>query len=170
MSHTTTEARGPDAVSITLDINGRKERVAVEPRATLLDTLRQKLGLTGSKRVCDSGSCGACTVLIDGAPVYACMTLAIACEGRRIQTIEGLGTLDSLHPIQQAFIDEDGFQCGFCTSGQIMAAKALLDANPTPNLDEIKRGMSGNLCRCGAYLKIFRSVKRASELLQKREA
>ncbi len=157
--------RGPSAVDLTLEVNGLDRRVRVEPRTTLLDTLRDQLALTGAKRVCDRGECGACTVLVDGEAVYACMTLAVECEGRSIVTIEGLAGAEKLHPIQQAFIEADALQCGFCTSGQILAAKALLDRNPHPTPEEIRRGVSGNLCRCGTYPKIFRAVERAADLI-----
>jgi aerobic-type carbon monoxide dehydrogenase small subunit (CoxS/CutS family) len=159
-------ARGPGAVDLTLNVNGVERRLRVEPRTTLLDALRDQLGLTGAKRVCDCGECGACTLLIDGRAVYGCMTLAIECEGREILTIEGLAEGDRLHPVQQAFLDADGCQCGFCTSGQILATKALLDRNPEPSAEEIRRGVSGNLCRCGAYLKIFRAVELATVSLR----
>ena len=155
---------------ITLTINNEEHELAVRPNQTLVEVLRYELGLTGTKQGCGVGDCGTCTVIMDGKPVNACLVLAVQANGKSILTIEGLDTNLGLHPIQQAFIEEDGFQCGFCTSGQIMAAKALLESNPTPSPEEIKRGMSGNLCRCGAYLKIFRSVERASELLQKTEA
>ncbi|TVR62134.1 MAG: (2Fe-2S)-binding protein, partial [Spirochaetaceae bacterium] len=158
--------RGPNKVPVTLLVNGREIELSVESRTTLLDALRQELNLTGTKRVCDSGACGACTVLLDGEAVYSCMTLAIACEGRTIETIESLADSSAddsaLHPIQAAFIAEDGYQCGFCTPGQIMAAKSLLARNAAPSYEEIRRGMSGNLCRCGAYQKIFAAVDRAA--------
>ena len=159
--------RGPGRVRITLTVNGSPRELNVEPRMTLLDALRQELNLTGTKRVCNSGACGACTVLLDNEAVYSCMTLAIACEGRSVETIEGLSDSEALHPIQEAFIEEDGYQCGFCTPGQIMAARSLLERNPAPAPDEIRQGMSGNLCRCGAYQKIFASVDRAARLMEK---
>jgi aerobic-type carbon monoxide dehydrogenase small subunit (CoxS/CutS family) len=143
--------RGPGAIDIGLTVNGEAVRVHVPPRRTLLDTLRQSLGLTGSKRVCDEGTCGACTVIVDDRPVYACMTLAIACEGKRVDTIEGLATGGELHPVQRAFIDADAFQCGFCTPGQIMSVVALLRSVPAPTEDDVRRAVAGNLCRCGAY-------------------
>lgn len=155
--------RGPQPVGITLTVNGERRELSVEPRTTLLDALRQDLNLTGTKRVCDRGACGACTVLLDGEAVYSCMTLAIACEGRSVETIEGLSADGGLHPVQEAFIEEDGYQCGFCTPGQIMAAKSLLARNPEPNTEAIKHGMVGNLCRCGAYQKIFRAVDNAAK-------
>ena len=155
--------RGPEAVAVTITVNGTPRTLHVEPRTTLLDALGGQLDLTGTKRVCNAGACGACTVLLDGEAVYSCMTLAIACEGRSVETIEGIGTPDNLHPIQQAFIEEDGYQCGFCTPGQVMAAKSLLLRTPAPSTDEIRRGMSGNLCRCGAYQKIVRAVDNAAK-------
>ncbi|TVQ20805.1 MAG: (2Fe-2S)-binding protein [Spirochaetaceae bacterium] len=160
--HEETGIIGPGEVPVTLIVNGRRREVRVEPRTTLLDALRQKLDLTGTKRVCDSGACGACTVLLDGVAVYACMTLAVSCDERSVQTIEGLAHGESLHPIQQAFIDEDGYQCGFCTPGQIMAAKSLIGRTPEPTRQQIIEGMSGNLCRCGAYQKIIAAVERAA--------
>lgn len=163
MGDTRTDAiRGPGKVTVSLEINGVPRDVVIEPRTTLLDALRHELSLTGTKRVCNHGACGACTVLLDGEAIYGCMTLAIACEGRSITTIEALSASGTLDPVQEAFIAEDGYQCGFCTPGQIMAAKSLLHTNPHPDADEIRRGMSGNLCRCGAYQKIFASVDRAA--------
>jgi xanthine dehydrogenase YagT iron-sulfur-binding subunit len=153
-----------EQVKATLKVNGRTHRLLVEPRWTLLFVLREKLGLTGSKAGCERGECGACTVLIDGTPRYACMTLALEARGREITTLEGLMDGEELGPVQQAFLAEDGFQCGYCTPGQIMAAEGLLRANPSPTLEEIRAGMSGNLCRCGAYAHIFKAVKKASEL------
>ncbi len=146
--------RGPEKCDIQLRVNGQIVKLWVEPRRTLLDALRIDLGLTGTKKVCDEGQCGACTVIVAGKPVYSCMTLAIECEGEEIETIEGLSHNGELHPIQQAFIDHDAFQCGFCTPGQIMMLKAFLDQNLNRSLEEIKRAVSGNLCRCGAYLRI----------------
>lgn len=161
-------ARGPGKTPIKLIVNGETYEVLVEPRRTLLDTLRKDLGLTGTKKACDEGTCGACTVLVDGKPIYACMALALECEGKSIETIEGLAQNGKLHPIQQAFIEEDALQCGFCTPGQIMTMKALLDENPTPTLEDVKRALSGNLCRCGAYPKIFKAALRAAELMRTR--
>ena len=141
---------GPGPVDVALVVNGDAVTVHVPPHRTLLDTLRETLGLTGAKRVCDEGTCGACTVLLDGAPAYACMTLAVACEGRTVETVEGLST-SGLHPVQQAFIDHDAYQCGFCTPGQIMSCVALLRDNVAPTAEDVLRAVSGNLCRCGAY-------------------
>ncbi|MFN4218112.1 MAG: (2Fe-2S)-binding protein [Candidatus Bipolaricaulia bacterium] len=162
--------RGPGRTPIKLIVNGEAHEVLVEPRRTLLDALRKDLGLTGAKKACDEGTCGACTVLVDGKPIYACMALAIECDGKSIETIEGLAQDGKLHPIQQAFIEEDALQCGFCTPGQIMSMKALLDENPNPTLQDIKRALSGNLCRCGAYPKIFKAALRAAALLESRKA
>ncbi len=148
----------------TLSINGRQHEVAVEPRHTLLYVLRDKLGMTGTKTGCERGECGACTVLIDGVARYSCLTLALEADGKQIITIEGLVQGEKLAPVQQAFVEHDAFQCGYCTPGQIMAAEALLRKIPNPNIEEIREGMSGNLCRCGAYQHIFRAVQRAAEL------
>jgi len=161
---TETAPQAAEPVKATLRVNGRPHTVLVEPRWTLLFVLREKLGLTGTKVGCERGECGACTVLVDGTPRYACMTLALEAEGHEITTLEGLMTGEELGPVQQAFLQEDGFQCGYCTPGQVMAAEGLLRANPEPALDEIRTGMSGNLCRCGAYAHIFKAVKRASAL------
>lgn len=160
---------GPRKTAITLHINGVEQFLNVEPRRTLLDALRIDLGLTGAKQVCDMGNCGACTVLVDGMPVYSCLTLAIECEDRAITTIEGLAQGGSLHPIQQAFIQHDALQCGFCTPGQVLAAHALLQRNPHPTEDEVIEGMSGNLCRCGAYRGIVQAVLSASRASAVRE-
>ena len=154
----------PDQVQLaafSLSINGTARDVAVEPRHTLLDLLRDTLMLTGTKRVCDMGNCGACTVLVDGQAMYSCLLLAIDCAGREITTIEGLAKGDELDPIQQAFIEADAFQCGFCTPGQIMSLRGLLNHNPRPSTDEITHAVTGNLCRCGAYLNIVKAGERA---------
>jgi aerobic-type carbon monoxide dehydrogenase small subunit (CoxS/CutS family) len=152
--------------SVTLSVNGAEHGLLLEPRRTLLDALRSDLNLTGTKKVCDMGDCGACTVLVDGRAMYACLLLAVDCRGREITTIEGLGRDGVLDPVQQAFIEADAFQCGFCTSGQIMSTKALLDRTPRPTEDEARLMMSGNLCRCSAYKRILESVMTASKLLQ----
>ncbi|MGD0661764.1 MAG: (2Fe-2S)-binding protein [Syntrophorhabdales bacterium] len=149
---------------ITLLINGRRYRLVVEPRWSLLYVLRERIGPTGTKVGCERGECGTCTVLIDGLPRYACMTLAVEAEGSEITTVEGLLKGDELGPVQQAFAEEDAFQCGYCTPGQIMAAEGLLQVNHDPSLDEIRRAMSGNMCRCGSYAHIFKAVQRAAEL------
>lgn len=152
-------AAGPGAVPITLNINGKAVKVSVEPRMTLLDTLRNELELTGAKRVCDRGTCGACTVLLDGKAVYACSLLAIDVQGRRITTIEGFA-LDGgrPHPIVQAFVEHDAQQCGYCTPGFVVAAKGFLDATPRPTMDQVKDGLGGNLCRCGTYSGVRKAV------------
>jgi len=149
---------------VTLDVNGRTVAVRVEPRWTLLNVLREEMGLIGTKPGCERGECGACTVVIDGRTVYACSTLTHMVGDRNVRTIEGLeGPNGELHPIQQAFIDELGPQCGFCTPGQIMSTVALLEANPNPSRDEARHALSGNLCRCGAYDHYLNSVMRAAQ-------
>lgn len=147
---------------IVLNVNGRKYRLAVEPRETLISVLRERLGLTGSKPGCERGECGACTVLLDGSTRYSCMILAIEAQDHVITTIEGLASGEELSDVQMAFIAEDGYQCGFCTPGQVMAAEGLLRANPGPSIDDVRLGMSGNLCRCGAYGHIFKAVQKAA--------
>lgn len=148
-------ALGPAAVPIKLHINGQEHAVMVEPRYTLAETLRDQLNLTGTKVVCDRGSCSACTIWVDSTPQLACMTLAIDAVGHKITTIEGLSRGDELHPIQAAFIKHDALQCGFCTPGMAMSCAALLERNPKPTLADVKHAVSGNLCRCGTYPKVF---------------
>lgn len=155
--------RGPTSVPVTLKIDGRVVKALIEPRRTLLSVLRGELGLTGSKRGCGRGQCGACTVIIDGETAYACLTLAIDCEGREIRTVDGLAAGERLHPVQEAFVAHDAYQCGFCTPGQVMSAVALLEHNPHPSEDEIRHEMAGNLCRCGAYPNIIRAIVTAAE-------
>ena len=137
--------------------------VEVEPRRTLLEALRVDLGLTGTKQVCDMGNCGACTVLVDGVAVYSCLTLALDCEGKAISTVEGMSEGGTLSRLQQAFVQHDALQCGFCTPGQLMAAQALLQRNPRPSEEEVVEAMSGNLCRCGAYPGIVKAVMAVAE-------
>ena len=149
--------RGPNAVDLSLTVNGRIAAAHVPPHRSLLDLLRDSLGLTGTKKVCNEGDCGACTVLVDGRAVYSCITLAIACEGRAIETIEGISTEGKLHPVQEAFIAHDAYQCGFCTPGQIMSIVGLLRTNGRPSEDDVKRAVAGNLCRCGAYTNIVKA-------------
>jgi xanthine dehydrogenase YagT iron-sulfur-binding subunit len=159
------EVMNPEEMTkLTLLINGHRQRLLVEPRWSLLYVLRERLGATGTKVGCERGECGACTVLIDNIPRYSCMTLAVEAEGSQIITLEGLMKGEELGPVQQAFIEKDAFQCGYCTPGQIMAVEGLLIVNPNPSPEEIRRGMSGNLCRCGAYANIFKAAKYASEL------
>jgi len=148
----------PAAAALTFTVNGASQSVQIEPRVSLLDALREHLGLTGSKKGCDQGTCGACTVWVDGRRVLACLTLAAACEGHEVTTIEGLTTDGELHPMQRAFIEHDAFQCGFCTSGQIMSAVALLDEGNARTDDEIAELMSGNICRCAAYPNIRAAI------------
>jgi xanthine dehydrogenase YagT iron-sulfur-binding subunit len=155
--------RGPESVPVTLSVNDREVQVLIEPRRTLLSVLREELGLTGAKHGCGRGQCGACTVILDGETAYACMTLAIDCEGRSIRTVEGLAEGETLHPVQQAFVEHDGYQCGFCTPGQVMSAVALLEHNPQPTEAQVRHEMAGNLCRCGAYPNIVQSVLAAAK-------
>ena len=157
------QQHGPDKVPLILEVNGRRQALEVEPRRTLLEALRIDLGLTGTKVACNMGNCGACTVVVDGAAVYSCLTLALDCAGKAITTVEGLGQDGGLHPLQQAFVQHDALQCGFCTPGQIMAAHALLQRNPHPSEVEVIAEMSGNLCRCGAYRGIVKAVLAAAQ-------
>ncbi|GAB4124754.1 MAG: hypothetical protein Kow001_21470 [Acidobacteriota bacterium] len=157
-----TQILGPDKVPVRLTINGKLYALQLEPRVTLLDALRDEIGLTGSKKVCDRGTCGACTVLLDGKPVYACSLLAVEVQGKQIVTVEGLGSPEQLHPVQRAFVDNDAQQCGFCTPGFVVAAKAFLDKNPNPSLEDIEKGLGGNLCRCGTYAGIRQAVLQAA--------
>ena len=152
---------------ITLTVNGKQYSVKVEPRDTLLHVLRERLNLTGAKRTCDRGECGACTVILDGDPAYSCMYLAIRADGKKVTTIEGLATDKGLHPIQQAFIEKDAYQCGFCTPGFVMSSVSLLERNKNPNLDEIKMGLSGNLCRCGNFSRIYEAVSAAASNMRR---
>ena len=160
----TTEIPAGEVSTINLTVNGRRHKMLVEPRWSLLYVLRDQLGLTGTKVGCERGECGACTVLIDGKARYACMTLAVEADGRDITTIEGVMKGEELGTTQQAFADEDAFQCGYCTPGQVMAAEGLLRVNASPTLDDIRQGMAGNICRCGAYAHIFKAVAKAADL------
>ena len=153
-----------EMAKVVLTVNGRRPRLLVEPRWSLLFVLRERLGLTGTKVGCERGECGACTVLIGDVPRYACLTLALEAQGQEITSLEGLMLGEELGPVQQAFVEHDGYQCGYCTPGQIVAAEGLLRANPNPSAEEVRLGMSGNLCRCGAYHTIQRAVRRAAEL------
>jgi len=147
---------------IVLTVNGRPRSLLVEARWTLLFVLREQLGLTGTKLGCERGECGACTVLVDGVPRYACLTLAVEAVGHEITTLEGLLQGEELGTVQQAFVEHDAYQCGYCTPGQVMAVEGLLRANPSPDLEQIRVGVSGNLCRCGAYANIFRAAQAAA--------
>jgi len=157
---------GPGAVPITLNINGKPVSLTVEPRVTLSNALREHLGLTGSKRVCDRGTCGGCTVILNGKTVYSCSVLAIDAQGKNIETIEGLAALAQLHPVSQAFWNNDGHQCGYCTPGFVMAVKGLLEEHPDPTMEEIKHGLGGNVCRCGAYMGIRKAALEAAKALK----
>jgi len=152
---------------VELTINGISYELSVKPWRTLLEVIREELKLIGTKEGCSSGDCGACTVIIDGKAVNSCLILAAEADGKKITTIEGLADDDKLHPIQEAFIEHGGIQCGFCTAGMIMSAKALLDENPNPNEEEIKRGIAGNLCRCTGYTQIIESIKAAAQEMTK---
>jgi xanthine dehydrogenase YagT iron-sulfur-binding subunit len=149
---------GPTKASLTLNVNGKDQKVTVEPRVTLLRALRNHLDLTGAKEICDRGACGGCGVIIDGKLVNSCMLLAVDAVGKKITTVEALSADGKLHPIQAEFVKADALQCGFCTPGMVMACKALLDKKKDPSLVEIKRGLSGNICRCGTYTRIFASL------------
>ncbi len=155
-------------IPVTLSINGNDYHLDVEPQWTLVDTLREKLGLTGTKTMCNEGECGSCTVLIDGIPMLSCLKLAVECEGKDILTIEGLADLltGELHPIQKTFVERSGMQCGVCTSGMILTAKALLDENPNPTEDEVREALAGNLCRCGNYKRIVECILAAAETVR----
>ncbi len=155
---------GPDAVPLKLAVNGELRQLNVEPRTTLLRVLRDRLDLTGAKEVCDRGGCGACTVLLDGQPINACLMLALDAEGHEITTVEALGTPEKLSPLQAAFVECDALQCGFCTPGFIVAGTALLRRNPQPSLTQIQDGLAGNLCRCGTYGRVFEAVQKAARL------
>lgn len=150
---------GPARISVTLAVNGAERRLDVDPRSMLVDVLRDPLGLTGTKKCCERGECGVCTVHIDGRAVLACMTLAVAAEDREITTIEGLATHGDLHPVQRAFVEEDSFQCGYCTPGQVMSAVACIDGGHAGSKEEIKEFMSGNICRCSAYPQIVAAIQ-----------
>ncbi len=153
---------GPGKVPIELNVNERPHKLEVEPRVTLLDALRDDLDITGAKRVCDRGECGACTVLMDNKVVYACSVLAIEAQGHKLTTVESLMQGGKLHPVQQAFVDNDASQCGFCTPGFVVACTAFLDKHPNPTPEDIRRGLSGNLCRCGTYAGIRAAIAQAS--------
>ncbi len=162
LSAEATPLKGIREAVIQTEINGKRYRLSVKSHWTLLDVLRRELGLTGTKKTCDRGSCGACTVIMDGKAVFACALLALEADKRKITTIEGLSDGEELHPIQQAFAREDALQCGFCTPGMIMSSKALLDQVSQPSADEVKEALSGNLCRCAAYPNILRAVMSAA--------
>ncbi|MEZ5787654.1 MAG: (2Fe-2S)-binding protein [Xanthobacteraceae bacterium] len=147
---------------IELVVNGERHELAVKPRNTLVEVLREKIGLTGTKHGCEQGACGVCTVLLDGRPVLACLTLAIECDGKSVRTVEGLAQGEKMSPVQQAFLDQGAVQCGYCTAGMLMSATALLEKNPKPSVAEIKKALEGNLCRCTGYNAIVAAVQQAS--------
>ncbi|MCQ9180420.1 (2Fe-2S)-binding protein [Streptomyces sp. IBSBF 2953] len=157
-----TAAEKPPSSRVTLTVNGTRRTVTVDNRTSLLDLLRERLGLTGTKKGCNAGACGACTVLVDGHRVNACLTLAVRLEDVEVTTIEGLANRDQLHPLQQAFIDEDAFQCGYCTPGQILSGVGCIQEGHTGSPEEIREWMSGNICRCGCYVKIVRAVEQTA--------
>src|SRR5437868_812890 len=152
-------AVGPGDVPVRLTVNGKQINLMIEPRVTLLDALRMRADLTGNKRGCDRGACGACTMIVDGRTVYSCSTLAIEVQGKQIRTVEGLASASGqLHPVQQAFCDKDALMCGFCTPGFVMASVGLLEKHPNPTAEQIKKGLDGNICRCGTFNRIFEAV------------
>jgi xanthine dehydrogenase YagT iron-sulfur-binding subunit len=161
----TLQTRGPDAVPVRLSVNGVGRVVGIEPRVSLLDALREQLDLAGTKKGCDQGTCGACTVWVDGRRVLACLTLAVACEDHEVTTIEGLAGRDDLHPMQRAFVAHDAFQCGYCTPGQIMSAVALLEEGHAGSDAEIAEWMSGNLCRCATYPNIRAAIREVRDTM-----
>lgn len=161
------EVIGPDKATITLTVNGAVKKLTIDPRVTLLDAMRNQLDFTGTKRVCNRGECGACTMIVNGDTVLACSMLAIDADGAQITTIEGLANGDKLHPLQQAFVENDALQCGFCTPGFIMSGAALLKKNSSPSMEEIKYSVSGNLCRCGTYPHVFKAIDDAAKAMQK---
>ena len=152
---------GPGDVPVTLMVNGKRVDLRIEPRVTLLNALRNRADLTGNKRVCDRGACGACTMIVDGRTVYSCSTLAIEVQGKQIRTVDGLASGNTLHPVQQAFVDTDGLMCGFCTPGFVMATVALLERTPNPTLEQAKKGLDGNICRCGTFVRIMEAALKA---------
>jgi xanthine dehydrogenase YagT iron-sulfur-binding subunit len=154
-------ALGPGDVPITLLVNGKRVELRIEPRVTLLDAIRNRADLTGNKRVCDRGTCGACTMIVDGRTVYSCSTLAIDVQGKPIRTVDGLSTGNTLHPVQQAFCDVDALMCGFCTPGFVMAATALLEKHPNPTPEQARKGLDGNICRCGTFVRIMEATMKA---------
>lgn len=155
--------------SITLKINGEIYKLHIKPNALLLDVIRDEIGLTGTKRGCDTGECGACTILIEGKPVNSCLLLAVEADGKDVLTVEGLAKNGQLHPLQVAFVEDGAVQCGFCTPGLLLSAKALLDTNPNPTEEEIKTAIAGNLCRCTGYTKIIKAINSAAKKMQRKE-
>jgi carbon-monoxide dehydrogenase small subunit len=164
----TTAIPGQDRVHITLEVNGERHAVSFDAYKTLLEVLREDLALPGTKHGCELGECGACAVLLDGVPVLACLELAIACDGRKVETVEGLADRNDLHPLQEAFADLGGSQCGYCTPGFLVTAKALLERVPDPSREQIREALSGNLCRCTGYHQIVESVEAAAARIRER--
>jgi xanthine dehydrogenase YagT iron-sulfur-binding subunit len=161
-AQTGTQAVGPGEVPIALMVNGKRVELKIEPRVTLLDAIRNRADLTGNKRVCDRGTCGACTMIVDGRTVYSCSTLAIEVQGKQIRTVDGLAKADgTLHPVQQAFCDTDGLMCGFCTPGFVVATVAVLEKYPNATREQISRGLDGNICRCGTFVRIMAAAQQA---------
>jgi len=154
-------ALGPGDVPVTLMVNGKRLDLRIEPRVTLLNALRNRADLTGNKRVCDRGACGACTMIVDGRTVYSCSTLAIEVQGKQVRTVDGLANGNTLHPVQQAFVDTDGLMCGFCTPGFVMATVALLERTPNPTAEQARKGLDGNICRCGTFVRIMEAAMKA---------
>ena len=161
-----TGTRLKGTVRVTLNINGEAKTADVEPRTTLLNTLRDHLDLTGAKKVCDRGSCGACTVIADGKPIYSCSMLAVDAQGKKITTVEGLGSPENMSPVQEAFVEHDALMCGFCTPGFVMSCTALLHKNPNPTLAQVKEACSGNICRCGTYPRVFEAALAAAKKMK----
>jgi len=155
---------GPGDVPVTLTVNGKRLDLRIEPRVTLLDAVRNRADLTGNKRVCDRGACGACTMIVDGRTVYSCSTLAIEVQGKQIRTVDGLAAANgTLHPVQQAFCDKDALMCGFCTPGFVMATVALIEKHPNPTLEQAKKGLDGNICRCGTFVRVLEAAMEAGK-------
>ena len=157
-------AVGPGDVPVTLTVNGTRVDLRIEPRVTLLDAIRNRADLTGNKRVCDRGACGACTMIVDGRTVYSCSTLAIEMQGKQIRTVDGLARGSTLHPVQQAFCDKDALMCGFCTPGFVMATVALLEKHPNPTPEQARRGLDGNICRCGTFVRVMEAAMQAAQM------
>ncbi len=157
---------GPRKVPMSLRVNGKAQQLSLEPRVTLLEALRDHLDYTGAKKVCDRATCGACTVIMGGTAVYSCSVLAIEAQGKEIVTVEGLSSNGNMHPVQAAFVENDGLQCGFCTPGFVVACKSFLDRNPDPSLEQVERGLGGNICRCGTYVGIRKAVLDAAKAMK----
>ena len=165
LAETAPSVAGPGPTPVTLTVNGKPYKLNIEPRTTLCDALRNHLDFTAAKRVCDRGTCGACTVIVDGKAVYSCDMLAIDAQGRKIETLEGISTPEHPHPVSKAFVNNDAQQCGYCTPGFVVAAKAFLDRHPNPTHEDVKHGLGGNLCRCGTYMGVRKAVLEAAQEL-----